>query len=231
MRSVTPHEMRRYDELAGQRYGIPSVLLMENAGRATADAAIEMLRGRKGLVVCVCGKGNNGGDGFVATRHLFNRGVRVVVFCAAQAASLSGDAAVNAEILRRMGVKRRRLATTRDAGVFIKTLRRAALVIDAVFGIGFHGSVPEFYRSIFETIHASRRPVLAVDVPSGLNALTGVGPDALVASRTVTFGLAKKGLFKKDGPRCAGRIEVADISIPRQLLTPRKRSRGGSCVR
>lgn len=230
MKIVTPRQMRRYDKFAVQRYGIPSLILMENAGRAVADAAIEMLGRHKGLIVCVCGKGNNGGDGFVASRHLVNRGLSVAVFCAVPNASLSGDALLNAEILRRLGVRLRSLETTRGLADFKKILRRAALVVDAVFGIGFHGVVPEAYRSIFGAIRASNRPVLAVDVPSGLDALTGQGSEALVASRTITLGLAKKGLFRKDGPRCAGRITVADISLPQQLLTSRKRGPGGSCV-
>lgn len=210
--------MRRYDELAWKRYGIPSIILMENAGRAVAEAAAQMIARRRGQIVCVCGKGHNGGDGFVAARHLLNRGLLVKVFCAAPRVALTADERTNADILKRMGVAIQPLLTRRGLFLLGKELKRAALVIDAIFGIGFRGAVVNPYRSVFDLIAASRKPVLAVDIPSGLNALTGQGPDALAAARTVTFGLLKKGLLKNDGPRLAGRITVADISIPRRVL-------------
>jgi NAD(P)H-hydrate epimerase len=223
MKTVTPRQMRRYDELAWKRYGIPSLLLMENAGRAAADAASRMLGRRRGTVLCLCGKGNNGGDGFVAARHLLNRGLTAHVFCTVSPATLSGDALLNARILHRMGVRIRPLSTAKGFKNFKERLHRSGLVIDAVFGTGFHGPVPGFYASVFETANKSDRPVLAIDVPSGLNALTGAGPEAIVAARTLTLGLPKTGLFKKDGPRCAGRIEVADISLPRALWEKKSR--------
>ncbi len=218
MRVVTPGQMRRYDELASKRYGIPSIILMENAGRAVAEEAARMMGRRRGSILCVCGKGHNGGDGFVAARHLLNRGFRVKVFCTVARVALAGDERVNADILERMGAAIRSLLTRTGSALFKNELKRSALIVDAIFGIGFRGAVPGPHQSIFEAIAASGKSVLAADIPSGLDALTGEGPRALKAARTVTFGALKTGLLKKDGPRVAGRITVADISIPRRIL-------------
>lgn len=218
--SVTPRQMQRLDALAQEKAGIPSLLLMENAGRCVADAACRMLAALRGKrVVCVCGKGNNAGDGFVAARHLTNRGFDVRVFLAVDPALLKGDARTNACILKRMGVVLQPLQGEGDRKRWRVLLRNSSLVIDALFGIGFKGRLGEPFRSIIFQINDAQKSVLAVDVPSGLDALTGAPASPCIkAAQTVTFAFAKRGLIKKRASGFVGKLTVADISIPGFLL-------------
>lgn len=221
--SVSAEEMFEIDRISSQEYGIPSLLLMENAGRAVFSEAVRMLKksgaGRRQEIICVCGKGNNGGDGFVCARHLFNSGFNVKVFVTAEPESITGDARLNIEILRRMSVDAHVLKSSEGFNAFKKTLKNASLIIDAIFGIGFKGCLAEPQKTIIGLINRSKRPVLSVDIPSGLNATSGEFSGACVrAERTVTFALPKRGLLTACGRRQAGKIIAADISIPRILL-------------
>ncbi|MFH1692421.1 MAG: NAD(P)H-hydrate epimerase [Candidatus Omnitrophota bacterium] len=219
---VTAAEMFEIDRLAAQEYGIPAVVLMENAGRAVFEEVIRMgknARRRRDKIVCVCGKGNNGGDGFVCARHLLNHGFDVEVFLIDEPEALKGEARLNVEILKRMGFVLRVLKNVDDVGGFKKSIKNAALVIDALFGIGLNGPVKGFQRSIITAVNRSGKTVLSVDVPSGLDASLGKILGVCVrAQRTVTFALPKTGFLTAQGKRYAGKIVIADISIPRALL-------------
>jgi len=213
---ITPAAMQRLDRLAEERYGIPSLILMENAGRSAAEAVIGLLKGKRKRVVCVAGRGNNGGDGFVCCRHLLNKGVRVEVFLMEGTKALTPDARLNRDILEKSGCPACRVATPADVRFLRQSLKRCACVVDAVFGIGFRGAPRPPYDEAIAVINASGRPIVSMDIPSGLDALTGRAHGACIrAAVTVTFGYPKTGLVRHDGPFYAGRILVADISLPR----------------
>ena len=202
MQAVTRAQMAEIDRRAIEEYGIPSLALMENAGRAVA-AAVERLRPLGRRVLIACGRGNNGGDGFVAARALHNHGYHVQVLATGEP---RGDAAI-------MARPARRLCAFVDAMPSITP----DVIIDALTGTGLDRPVEGPMREMIRRINGAQLPVVAVDVPSGLDADTGrpLG-EAVRAARTVTMGLPKIG-FAKAGAY-VGLVEVADIGIPRALL-------------
>jgi NAD(P)H-hydrate epimerase len=213
---ATAEEMRQADRRATERHGVPSLLLMENAGRGAADAIERVLgpaAGRRVLVVA--GRGNNGGDGFVVARHLLGRGARPEVWLVARAADVHGDARVNLEALRRGAVPVVEVGSAADLARLDAALAGADLVVDALLGTGVRGPATGTVAGAIERINAAGRPVCALDLPSGLPS-DGEPPAGPVvhASLTVTFGLAKLGLCLPAGLERAGRVEVADLGVP-----------------
>lgn len=206
------------DAAAMDKYGIPGVILMENAGVAVADAVSKMLACCPcARVLIVCGKGNNGGDGLVAARHLQNRGADVHVALLASGSDLTGDAAINFRIASGMGVP---LTENADGPAVRALLARADIVVDAILGTGTSGEVRGVAREAIEAINARGARVVAADIPSGIHADTGAVLGAAVqAQATVTFGLPKLGLVQYPGRAHCGELRVADISLPRALLT------------
>lgn len=219
MKVVTAEEMREIDRRAIEVIGIPGVVLMENAGRAVADTVKKLLSNVANPRVCIfAGKGNNGGDGFVVARHLANSEVRVKTFLLGEIGQVQGDAKTNLDILIGMGMEVEELNAD-----MLPTARVAVsmsdLVIDAVFGTGFKGEVEGYVSHVIDTINESGRPVVAVDVPSGLDSTTGmVSSSCIRATYTVTFGLPKVGLLLYPGAAYAGELVIADIGIPGFLL-------------
>jgi len=215
---ITPKAMQRLDLLAQEKYGIPSLILMENAGRSAADVVWKMLGKKKKSVVVVCGSGNNGGDGLVCARHLINRGAEAGIFMIGGEKELKTDVRINSDILKKSGYNVRRIRGNRGLSALAGALKRCTIVVDAIFGIGFHGEVREPHASIIERINRAKKPVAALDVPSGLDALSGRASQPCIKARsTITFGFPKTGLIRNDGPRYAGRVIIADISFPRRL--------------
>jgi ADP-dependent NAD(P)H-hydrate dehydratase / NAD(P)H-hydrate epimerase len=218
---ATADEMRRADRRASERFGIPSLLLMENAGRGAADALERVLgpvAGRR--VAVVCGKGNNGGDGFVVARHLAGRGATVGVWLVARAADVRGDAATNLEVLRRSGLP---VSEVGPDGAGLDPLRRALrdadLAVDALLGTGLSGAATGPVAEAIAALNDAGRPVCALDVPSGLPSDPGPVRGPVVRARlTVTFGLLKLGLVVDPGAGYAGLVEVCDLGIPRAWL-------------
>lgn len=212
---VTPAEAAALDS-ASEAAGITTAFLMENAGRATAMAVADLAGGVYGRrVVIVCGKGNNGGDGLVAARHLSRSGMRVSVVMMEDPSSLSGLAAATfARLAEAPGVR------VRGQEGLDRELARADIVVDAIFGTGFSGAPEGAYAQAISAINGSEVPVLAVDVPSGVDGGNGaVVGEAVSASVTVTFGAAKAGLILYPGAAFAGLVEVADIGFPPELVT------------
>ncbi|MBE3597333.1 MAG: NAD(P)H-hydrate dehydratase [Limnochordaceae bacterium] len=218
--------MQEVDRRAAAEYGVPSMVLMENAGAAVARVASEMLGGSPAgrRVVVVAGPGNNGGDGLVAARRLANRGARVRVLLAAEQAGerprLSPDALANYQIATRSGIEVVALASLGEdrAGELLAT---AQLIIDAVLGTGARGAPRGPAMAAIAAIErvSGAVPVLAVDIPSGVDADTGlVAGVAVRATRTVTFGLPKPGQLLFPGAALCGRIDVAEIGFPPALL-------------
>ena len=219
MKHITSKEMQQIDKRAQKEFGIPSIVLMENAGRKAFKIAHDMLPKKQAKVICVCGGGNNGGDGLVCARHLINNGIKVDIFLVGQPGRLKGDAKANFRVLRKTGATIKILKGKKSLNSFKTNLKKAQLLIDAIFGIGLSGEVKEPYKSIISLMNQSKKPILALDVPSGLDATTGKKLGACIrAKKTVTFALPKTGFIKNDGPRYSGRVVVADISIPRALL-------------
>ncbi|HUB36772.1 MAG TPA: NAD(P)H-hydrate dehydratase [Solirubrobacteraceae bacterium] len=199
--------MRALDGWAIEQRGVPSLDLMERAG-AGVTRAVERLA-PDGPVAVLCGKGNNGGDGFVAARLLRDAGREVSVLCAAPLAELSGDARLNAE----------RLPGPRPSeigGSLGETLAAASVVVDALLGTGFAGEPHGAVAEAIAALAGVAAPVVSVDVPSGVDASSGeVAGVAVEARVTVTFQHAKPGLWIHPGKGCAGEVQALDIGIPR----------------
>ncbi|GBF31883.1 NAD(P)HX epimerase / NAD(P)HX dehydratase [Desulfocucumis palustris] len=220
MRIATAREMREIDLAAINRYGIPGVVLMENAGLHVANAVRAMLGNVRDRVVTIfAGKGNNGGDGLVAARHLHNSGARVKVLLLARPEEITGDAAVNFNIWINMGQDVYSITQDSEFDPVRLFLAETDLVVDAIYGTGFRGKVNDLAGRVMEAVNAGGKPVVSVDIPSGVEADTGkVNGACIRAGATVTFGLPKLGLLFHPGAGCAGKIKIADISIPPALL-------------
>lgn len=217
MKSVTVSQMKRLDSLALKRYGIPALILMENAGRSAAEEALKMLPEKGARRVAVfCGYGNNGGDGFVCARHLINRGIQTWIYLAGKKKEFSEETRLNYRILRKMRQNPELIKSANAFGRLEKEIKKYNLIIDGIFGIGLKGEPDRFYQGLFNLLNASKLPILALDTPSGLDADTGrpLG-NAIQAAKTVTFGLLKKGLTKPQANKFTGKISIGDISLPR----------------
>jgi NAD(P)H-hydrate epimerase len=214
---VTAEQMREIDRRAIQERGIAGLQLMENAGRAVAEAAYEATAPcPQRAIVVVCGRGNNGGDGFVAARRLAELGRRVRVFLAARRGQVSGDARVN---LDRLAEARITVEEVSEAGAVAQACGQAGLVVDALLGTGLSGEVSGLPAELIAAVNGSGRPILAVDIPSGLAANSGAPLGVAVkASHTVTMGLPKLGMFMFPGADYVGRLTVADIGFPSDLI-------------
>ncbi|MGH7127765.1 MAG: NAD(P)H-hydrate epimerase, partial [Planctomycetaceae bacterium] len=184
-RPMTREEVRDVDRRAVERFAMPSLLLMENAGRGCAEL-LESLGVSRRVVIC-CGKGNNGGDGFVIARHLENHGRDVRVLLFADPDTLKGDAAINYSVLAAAGTPLRIFAEQPERTVLDEELSGAEWIVDALLGTGMTGEVREPYATIIDRINAARKKVLAVDLPSGLDCDTGrpLGP-CVKAAHTAT---------------------------------------------
>lgn len=220
LRIVTADEMKALDKAAIEDYGISGLVLMENAGRQVADMIRRVTGDIRGRIVTIfTGKGNNGGDGFVAARHLLNMGAEVKVLSLVNTAEITGDAAVNFEIWRKMGQKVYSVYQGDGNNIARLALLNTDFIIDAIYGTGFKGKMPEKTGRIVEILNRSGKPVVAVDIPSGLEAGTGrVNGPCVRANYTVTFGLPKLGMFLDPGADYTGEITVADISLPGVLI-------------
>jgi NAD(P)H-hydrate epimerase len=213
----TADEMRRVDQRAIRELGIPGATLMENAGRGAAACIQASLPAlglpRRGVrVAVVCGKGGNGGDGFVVARWLKRGGHRVEVFLLARPEEVRGDAGLKLREMERRGLRARVLD---DAAVLARALPAAQLVVDAMLGTGARGEPEPLVAGAIEQVNACGRPVVALDVPSGLPADGGMpeGP-AVRAALTTTFAGLKRALVSGPGVELAGRVAVVDIGVP-----------------
>ncbi len=210
---LTRQQVRDVDRRAIEEMGVPGVVLMENAGRGAA----ELLRalGIHGRVVVCCGKGNNGGDGFVIARHLdiLRMPVRVLLFALPE--ELTGDAAVNYRIIERAGLA----IDVQPGDELPRLLAVAEWVVDALFGTGLTGPLRPPFDRVVEAINASPARVLAVDIPSGLDADSGqpLGP-TVRAHHTATFVAPKKGFAEPAARPWVGQVHVLGIGAPRCLL-------------
>jgi NAD(P)H-hydrate epimerase len=212
---LTRAQVREVDRLATEQYHVPGIVLMENASRAATEQALKMMvdfRVRNALILC--GGGNNGGDGLAVARHLHNRGAEVTVALTIDPSRYQRDALVNWQIVQAMKLP------VVDATPDVIRSFEDALVVDAIFGTGLSEPPRDPFAAIAEAIAVSENPVLAVDVPSGLDCDTGepLGPTAVVADRTITFVAPKVGFANPAAARYLGEIVVGDIGCPRELI-------------
>ncbi len=218
----TREQVRELDRRAIEEYHIPGVVLRENAGRGAAEGAADMLvhpAGKK--VLLLCGKGNNGGDGYVVARHLRNRGARVQVVLGHSIEDNDeiSDAGINFRIIRAMDVPVRQAVSEDEQRGAALLAKEADLIVDALLGTGLSGEVREPYLSLIRLINAADKPVLSIDLPSGLDANTGaVLRCAVRATATATFVLPKVGFEFGQGPELVGEVTVVDIGVPKELI-------------
>jgi hydroxyethylthiazole kinase-like uncharacterized protein yjeF len=215
---VSAAEMRAIDGATIDGIGLPGAVLMENAGRAVADAVMEELGGRRGAVAVVAGAGNNGGDGYVVARVLRARGVEALVYLAARRADIKGDAQLHLAAYEQTGGLATSIAEPTELAEHREAIEGAPVVVDALFGTGLARPVSGHLADVIEVMNRAHGRVVAVDIPSGLSADLGVPLGAAVrAHRTVTMAFLKLGLAVAPGMARAGAVTVAEIGIPVEL--------------
>ena len=218
MKHLTRAEVRDLDRQAIEEFGLPGIVLMENAGRGATERLLSA--GVSGRVVVCCGKGNNGGDGFVIARHLESLGVAVQVLLFAEFDEVQGDACVNLGVLRKAGTPLRMITEMSTGGNLEDHFANAEWIVDALLGTGTRGPVREPYAGVIEAMNRSDARLLSVDLPSGLDCDTGEAPGACVrAELTVTFVAPKVGFAAPGAAEFTGDIQVVDIGLPRRMLT------------
>jgi NAD(P)H-hydrate epimerase len=210
-------QCRDVDRRAIDDYGLPGIVLMENAGRGTAEKLLEL--GARGPVAICCGKGNNGGDGLVIARHLDLRGVPTRVLLWANPNDLAGDAATNWRVHVRAGLPWTVIDDRHDAASLVADLAAADWIVDALLGTGATGEPRPPLAAAIDAINAAGRPVLAVDLPSGLDCDTGAAAHHTIrAAHTCTFVAMKPGFLVPAAQAYTGKVHVIDIGVPRKLL-------------
>ncbi len=215
--TLTRDQVRRVDRLAVEEYGISGLVLMENAGRGVTDVLTQ--REPVGPVVVCCGTGNNAGDGFVIARHLALRGIACRVALWANPSELRGDAAVNFRILQRTDVPVEVFAEGHDAARLESLLDGAAWIVDALLGTGAKGDPRPPLGAVIDQLNATELPILAVDLPSGLDCDTGKpGSPTIRAAETCTFVALKAGFTSPQAKPYTGTVHVLDIGAPRNLI-------------
>src|SRR4051812_4616032 len=220
MRVLNSAQMREADRRAIEDIGIPSLVLMENAGRQTV-AAMEAMYGDllERQVAVLCGRGNNGGDGFVIARTMAQRGVDVAVFLLGRVADVRGGARLNLEILGRPRLTVVEIADSQAWELHFSEVSDCTLIVDAIFGTGLNAPIAGFIESVVTDVNASGIPVVAIDLPSGLSADSPdpIGPSN-EAGLTVTIAAPKIPLVLPPAETRAGDIVIADIGIPSEVL-------------
>ncbi len=217
MKVVTPEQMRKIDKCAIEEYGIPGILLMENAAGAVAAEAAAMMDGCEGrLVTAVAGRGNNGGDAFAAARLLHSRGAYVRIYLIGEKDGISGDELLNMNILEGIGADICELKPENGSlERFSEDLAASSLLLDGIFGTGLGRDVTGFTADVIGMMNSSGRPILSIDIPSGIDGTDGsIRGTCIKADTTVTFCMPKPGLLLNPGCEYTGRLVIAGIGIP-----------------
>ena len=219
MHIVTASQMQEMDRRTIQEFGIPGRVLMENAGRGATEVFLKRLYSQgPGRVGILAGRGNNGGDGFVMARYLAQRNIDVKVFLLAKATGMPEDAAANYRLLAASNVPVIEIPDAQAFEANLSDIQHQKYWIDALLGTGLKSEVKGYFRRVIEFINTCDRPVLAVDIPSGLNADTGQPCGACIqATATATFAFAKIGHINFPGARYCGHLDVIDIGIPASM--------------
>ncbi len=215
---MTGDEVRAFDSWAINTLGLPGVVLMENAGRSCAELIKEKLKEAANTKACIfCGTGNNGGDGYVIARHLLNSSFKVTLVICGDRNKIKGDAKINLDILERMGqpIEQLNIVDGDISGRVRAFADGSDILIDALFGTGLSGQLSDSYKQLIDSINTQKCPILAVDIPSGLDCDTGEPLGAAIrATWTVTFAAAKKGFtVSSSATHYTGQIFVASIGV------------------
>ncbi|SKA87959.1 NAD(P)H-hydrate epimerase [Caloramator quimbayensis] len=208
-------QMKEIDKRAIEEYGIPSIVLMENAAASVLKYIKKYNASR---IIVLCGTGNNGGDGFAIARLLHINGYYVSVYCFGDYNKISGDAKVNFDILNKLNID-----VKSDIERFISELENCDLIIDAILGTGFKGEISGKYKDAIENVNRSGKYVISVDIPSGIESDTGKASKVHIkADITVTFGCLKYGHILNEGRNSSKRVYVENISIPKSCIEDEK---------
>jgi NAD(P)H-hydrate epimerase len=219
MKPLKTNEIRKLDELAQLRFSIPGILLMEHASLGLAQHIFLLSQDINQKIFILCGKGNNGGDGFATARHLHNHGHRPEVLLMGKKGDLkeSSDAYTNACITHKMGIPIQECTKVEEVLQRVKDCEYA-FHLDAVFGTGLSSRLRGIYPELFTAINELNLSFIAVDVPSGLNSETGMPMGAAIkAWQTITFAFPKIGFNLGEGPKYCGEIKVVDIGLPKEV--------------
>ncbi len=220
MRVLNTQQMREADRRTIDEIGIPSVVLMENAGRqavAAMEAAFEDLPTTR--VGVMCGRGNNGGDGFVVARTLIQRGIETSVFLLGSVADVRGDARTNLEVLGRIGLTVVEITNAQEWELHFSEVSQCELIVDAILGTGFHGQLSGLLETVVADLNGLGVPIVAIDLPTGVSADTPeVEGEAIEASMTVTLAAPKIPLVLPPADSHSGDLVIADIGIPIPVL-------------
>ncbi|MCP3942863.1 MAG: NAD(P)H-hydrate dehydratase [Desulfobacteraceae bacterium] len=227
---VTADQMQRMDHKTINSFGIPGMVLMENAGRGAVDIFIKKFdtpgkqKLNKQKIGIFAGRGNNGGDGFVIGRYLMEKGIMTTIFLLSTRDKLTGDAKTNMLLAQKLikktpGAQIIEIQDTKSLNLHKDRILLHDLFIDAIFGTGLHSDVKGFYKEIIELLNRSRQPIFSIDIPSGLNSDTGkIQGVAIKATATATFAFAKAGHILHPGNLHTGNLEIIDIGIPKFIV-------------
>ena len=220
MRVLNTEQMREADRRTIEDIGIPSIVLMENAGRqavAAMEAAFEDLTSSR--VAVLCGRGNNGGDGFVVARTLVQRGVETLVFLIGGVADVQGDARTNIEVLGRIGLTVVEITSAQEWELHFSEISECEVVVDAMLGTGFRGTLTGLLQTVVADVNGLGVPVVSIDLPTGVSADSAeLEGDAIEASMTVTLAAPKIPLIFPPADTHAGDLVIADIGIPYPVI-------------
>jgi len=221
MKLLTAEQMRELDRLTIEDYGIPGIVLMENAGITAFESTLDMLdEVEDPMILVICGPGNNGGDGYVVARHLHNTGASVHIAHIGELDSVRGDARTNMLIASKMGIAIHEKPTEDHLWTMIND---SDLVVDALLGTGTSGPARSAISDVISMVNSSCKPVIALDIPSGIDVDSGQLPgESILADVTVTFGLPKVGLVTYPAAHRVGRLVIAGISIPSSVVDASK---------
>jgi NAD(P)H-hydrate epimerase len=220
MRVLNTQQMRDADRQTIDDVGIPSIVLMENAGRqavAAMEAAFDDLASSK--VGVLCGRGNNGGDGFVVARTLAQRGIEAVVYLLGSVSDVRGDARTNLEILGRVGVTVVEISTAQEWELHFTEISECDVIVDAIVGTGFHGPLTGLLETVVADVNGLGVPTVAIDLPTGVSADSHeIDGEAIEATMTVTLAAPKLPLILPPADAYGGDLVIADIGIPGPVL-------------
>lgn len=217
-------DLNALDQYTMESLGLPGTVLMENAGTGVVTTLLQHYEDVEGKILVLAGSGNNGGDGFVIARKLSDHGLNVELCLLVSESKIQGDAFVHLNVYRKRQLPFFQL-TEQNVNELQQKINHATIIVDAMLGTGFHGTLREPYRKVIQMVNQSTAFVLSVDIPSGLQADNGyVDEIAIKADQTVTFVMPKKGFFLQKGPNYIGNWNVVNISVPTSLVKSLKLS-------